>query len=136
MIGADCRLSELEDADPIGDLVFTYLETMQTSGDLDADGNVSVEELAYGLDEAVTSFLETNSLSADEYASIQQEVFNQLAHQLTDLDPDNPVEIAVDEVGDADAASVLAALDDNFDDLLQPQSEDLDDVGAESIMGV
>ena len=133
---SDSQSSILEDADPIGDLVSTYLETMQSSGDLDADGNVSVEELAYGLDEAVTSFLETNSLSADEYESIQQEVFNQLAHQLTDLDPDNPVEIAVDEVGDADAASVLAALDDNFDDLLQPQSEDLDDVGAESIMGV
>ena len=133
---ADHTTSMDDDPYPIGDLVSTYLESMQTSGDLDGDGNVSVEELAYGLDEAVTSFLEANSLSADEYESIQQEVFNQLAHQLTDLDPDNPVEIALDEVGDADAASVLAALDDNFDDLLQPQTEDLDDVGAESIMGV
>ena len=133
---SDSQSSMLEDVDPIGGLVSTYLETMQSSGDLDGDGNVSVAELAYGLDEAVTSFLEMNSLSADEYESIQQEVFNQLAHQLTDLDPDNPVEIALDEVGDADAASVLAALDDNFDNLLQLQAEDLDDVGAESIMGV
>ena len=124
------------DGSSIDLLVAEYLEAMQDCGDLDGDGNVDVAELAYGLDEAVSNFLEVNSLSAEDYDVIQQEVFNQLADQLNALDSDEPAEIGVDQFGDAVAASVLAALDDNFDDLLNTVLPEQDDYSADSALSV
>ena len=124
------------DGSSIDLLVAEYLEAMQDGGDLDGDGNVDVAELAYGLDEAVSNFLEVNSLSAEDYDVIQQEVFNQLADQLNALDSDEPAEIGVDQFGDAVAASVLAALDDNFDDLLNTVLPEQDDYSADSALSV
>jgi hypothetical protein len=100
---------------------------MQNSGDLDADGDLSSDELAYGLDQAVSNFIEDNSLSADDYGAIQQEVLNLLADELNELDTDSILEIAINDAGDADAASVIAALDDNFDDLVLHESLDVFD---------
>jgi hypothetical protein len=106
----------------IDTLVSTYLETVAASGDSDADGNLSPAELAYGLDEMVTSFIETHGLSFDDHAAIQQDVINTLAHELNDLQggdglSDGVLDIAMDAAGDASSADVLAALDHHFQEI-------------------
>ncbi len=116
----------------IDELVSGYLDTMQASGDTDGDGHVSQVELAYGLDEAVSNFLDSNGLSADEFHSIQQEVFNELADQLSDLDTDASIGSVADAAGDADAASVLAALESNLDDLVVANHLEHDDYSSEA----
>lgn len=103
-------------------LLSTYLETMASSGDAEGDGGLSPAELAYGLDDMVSSFIEENGLSIEDHAAIQRDVINTLAHELTDMQrdpfsaPDGP-DIAVDSTGDANSADVLAALDHHFQEI-------------------
>ncbi|MCP9807160.1 hypothetical protein KBY71_11605, partial [Cyanobium sp. T1B-Tous] len=99
---------------PVDQLVASYLDTMATSGDTDGNGDLSVAELAYGLDHMVSSFVDSYGLSIEDHAVIQQEVYNQLAHDLNDLSVDDGIDIAFDAAGDANGADVLAALDDHF----------------------
>ena len=116
----------------IDELVSGYLDTMQASGDTDGDGHVSQGELLYGLDEAVSNFLDTNGLSADEFHSIQQEVLNELAEQLSELETDASIGNVADAAGDADAASVLAALESNLDDLVVANHLEHEDYSSEA----
>ncbi|MHA3960825.1 DUF5801 repeats-in-toxin domain-containing protein [Synechococcus sp. LTW-G] len=102
----------------VEDLVSSYLESMSSAGDLDGNGDLSQSEFASGLDLAVNDYLNANALSADEYGAIEQEVFNLLAEQINDLDPDSPVHIQIDDQGNADAADLIAALDLSFDELI------------------
>jgi hypothetical protein len=99
---------------PVDQLVASYLDTMAISGDTDCSGDLSVAELAYGLDHMVSSYVDSYGLSIEDHAVIQQEVYNQLAHDLNDLSVDDGIDIAFDAAGDANGADVLAALDDHF----------------------
>jgi hypothetical protein len=87
---------------------------MATSGDTDGNGDLSVAELAYGLDQMVSSYVDSYGLSIEDHAVIQQEVYNHLAHDLNDPSVDDGIDIAFDASGDANGADVLAALDDHF----------------------
>ncbi|WP_415400195.1 hypothetical protein [Synechococcus sp. W4D4] len=121
-------------ASSVEDLVSSYLESMHTIGDLDGNGDLSQAELASGLDLAVSDYLDANALSADAYGVIEQEVFNVLAEQINDLESDSPVDIQIDDQGNADGADLIAALDQTFDDLMLPDSPeplDLVSVGSE-----
>ncbi|MBD2422902.1 hypothetical protein H6G16_05390 [Cyanobium sp. FACHB-13342] len=99
---------------PVDQLVASYLDTMASSGDTDGSGDLSVAELAYGLDYMVSSFVDSYGLSIEDHAVIQQDVYNQLAHELNDLSVDDGIDIAFDAAGDANGADVLAALDQHF----------------------
>ena len=116
----------------IDELVSGYLDTMQASGDTDGDGHVSQVELTYGMDQAVSDFLDTNGLSNDDFHSIQQEVLNELADQLSELETDASIGNLVDDAGDADAASVLAALEANLEDLVVANHYDHEDYSSEA----
>ena len=120
----------------VEDLVSSYLESMHSAGDLDGNGDLSQSEFASGLDLAVNDYLNANALSADEYGAIEQEVFNLLSEQINDLDPDSPVDIQIDDQGNADAADLIAALDLTFDELMPPDmAEAFDPVPVASEYG-
>ncbi|PWL23746.1 MAG: hypothetical protein DCO99_01075 [Synechococcus sp. XM-24] len=104
----------------VEDLVNSYIESMHSVGDLDGNGDLSQSDFASDLDLAVSDYIDANALSADEYGAIEQEVFNLLAEQINDLDPDSPVDIQIDDQGNADAADLIAALDLTFDELMPP----------------
>ena len=111
----------------VEDLVSSYLESMHSAGDLDGSEDLSQSEFASDLDLAVSDYIDANALSADEYGAIEQEVFNLLSEQINDLDPDSPVDIQIDDQGNADAAELIAALDLTFDELMPPDSPEVFD---------
>jgi len=114
----------------VDELVASYLDTMATSGDTDGDGDLTVAELAYGLDDMISSFIADHSLTADDYAAIQQDVFNTLADEISDIGLDAGIDIAFDASGDANGADVLAALDLHFQEIYDAHITPQDDGGA------
>jgi hypothetical protein len=125
--------STSEPAYPVDALVTSYLESMAVAGDTDSNGELSAAELAYGLDDMVSQFIDAHGFSIDDYAAIQQEVYNELAHELNDLSIDDGIDIAFDATGDANGAEVLAALDDHFMDIYDAHitpAESYDDSGS------
>jgi len=104
-------------------LVTTYLEAMSTIGDSNGDGHYDgshgTGELAYNLDSVITNFIDNYSLSTSDYAHIHQSVMEHIARDLNDLMPGTDHDIAFDSHGHVvDDASVLVALDQHFQDLL------------------
>lgn len=114
---------------PVHQLVASYLDTMAISGDTNGDGNVDSGELAYGLDLVISNFIAENGLSIGDHAAIQQDVFNTLADDLSEIDADG-LKIAFDAAGDANGADVLAALDTHFEDMVETYRDDSFDPGA------
>ncbi|MFM7675967.1 MAG: hypothetical protein ACKO5F_10375 [Synechococcus sp.] len=80
--------------------------------------SLGTAELAYGLDQTVSSYLEQQGLSLDHYHDIQQELLNALADVMEQRGITEQGAFAVDEFGNADGAEVLGALDGHLHDLL------------------
>lgn len=97
----------------LGELVSRFLEiALATAGDtqLEAEtGLITAADLAYGLDEAVSNYLDQHSLPLEQYAELQQQVLEVLAqdlHSQGHLDSDLPL---LDLQGQVDAYAVLEA---------------------------
>jgi hypothetical protein len=93
----------------LGELVSQFLETALEAEQAAETGLVSAAELAYGLDEAVSRYLDQHSLPLEQYAELQQQVLEVLAqdlHSQGHLDSNLPL---VDLQGPVDAYTVLEA---------------------------
>ncbi|MEB3264760.1 MAG: hypothetical protein VKJ66_10355 [Synechococcus sp.] len=107
----------------VGDLVLSYLEAIQeglqaiepVASDSPGPGTA---ELAYGLDQTVSSYLEQQGLPLDHYHDIQQELINGLADVMEERGITEHGSIGVDEFGNADGIDVLGVLDGHLHDLL------------------
>jgi hypothetical protein len=87
----------------------TALETAQEAHHLPEPGLVSAADLAYGLDEAVSSYLDQHSLPLEQYAELQQQVLEVLAHDLHNQGHlEEPLPL-LDLQGQVDAYAVLEA---------------------------
>ena len=65
----------------IAGLIETFFEAVRSSPDLAAQ-EARPAELVYELDQVVSFYLEEQQLSADAYQLIQQDVLNNIAHDL------------------------------------------------------
>ena len=108
----------------VDDLVATYLHSMASFGDADGNGDLGVDELAYGLDQAVSDFIDAHGLSVDDHASLQQEVFDSLATDIADLNLDESAALDGLDSAHADGAEVLAALDHHFQEIYTAYQDD------------
>lgn len=111
--------SGLSDDAGVAELVVSFLEVLPGPDDLAQESaTLGMAELAYGLDQVVSSYLEQQGLPLEQYQEIQQNLINALAdvieeHGLNDHQP-----IGVDAFGNADGADVLGVLDGHLHDLL------------------
>ncbi|WP_259719831.1 hypothetical protein [Synechococcus sp. CS-1328] len=76
-------------------------------------------ELAYGLDQTVSAYLEDQGLPVEHFQEIQQDLLNALADTLQERGLADHDSIAYDDFGNADGAAVLGALDGHLHALLE-----------------
>ena len=99
----------------ITELVDQFLE-MASSPDVEPRGSDSRQAgLMYELDTLVSDYLDQNQLSTDEFNHLEQQVLNTIAEDLIndseELNENDSLDLAQDELGNFDAESVLTALD-------------------------
>jgi hypothetical protein len=103
--------------DMIGALTERFFSALKGSNDLPA----MVErpaEIAYELDQVVSTYLDEQGLSVDAYQLIQQDVLNTIAHDLINQqDALDDCDVSFDADGNADPCAVVAAIDQHFDQL-------------------
>ena len=108
--------------DVIAGLIKTFFDAVRSSPDLAAQ-EARPAELVYELDQVVSSYLEEQQLSSDAYQLIQQDVLNNIAHDLADQHQDlADLGVSFDAAGNADPAAVMAAMDHHFDALFSSDS--------------
>jgi hypothetical protein len=74
----------------IAALVQDFLSAASAPGESASDG-AALAELAYGLDQVVSEFLDHQGMQVDAYAGVEQQLLGALAHDLQDqagIDPD------------------------------------------------
>jgi hypothetical protein len=119
-------MSDAAPLDVVGDGIATLIEAFFTavraSPDLQDQEDRSAE-LVYELDQVVTTYLDEQGLSVDAYQLIQQDVLNSIAHDLINQ-PDalDAFYVSFDADGNADPSAVVAAIDQNFDQLFTDDS--------------
>ena len=69
----------------VADLIVSFLDVVHSDVVQDDGVAPSTAELAYGLDQVVTSYISTHELSVDDYAAIHNDVLSQLADDLNDV---------------------------------------------------
>jgi hypothetical protein len=92
---------------------------LQSAGDACMRGGVEgqdelvsttvVAELAYGLDQVVSGYLDDEGLDVEAYGRVQQEILMSLAEDLEPLSDDDPVPDLLDGNGQYDLFAVLEA---------------------------
>jgi len=117
--------------DVIAGLTENFFEAVRSSPDL-ADQESRPAELIYELDQVVSSYLDEQQLSSDAYQLIQQDVLNNIAHDLAEQYEDLAhLDVSFDAAGHADPAAVMAAMDHHFEALFC--SESLSDDGSAAL---
>jgi len=108
--------------DVIAGLIETFFDAVRSSPDLAAQ-EARPAELVYELDQVVSTYLDEQQLSADDYQLIQQDVLNTIVHDLVDqLDDTADFDVSFDAAGNADPAEVMAAMDHHFEALFSLES--------------
>jgi K+-sensing histidine kinase KdpD len=108
--------------DVIAGLIETFFDAVRSSPDLAAQ-EARPAELVYELDQVLSSYLEEQQLSSDAYQLIQQDVLNNIAHDLAEQHQDlADLDVSFDHDGNADHAAVMAAMDHHFDALFSSES--------------
>ena len=108
--------------DVIAGLIETFFEAVRSSPDLAAQ-EARPAELVYELDQVVSSYLEEQQLSSDAYQLIQQDVLNNIAHDLAEQPQElADLDVSFDAAGNADPAAVMAAMDHHFEALFSLES--------------
>jgi hypothetical protein len=108
--------------DVIAGLIETFFDAVRSSPDL-ADQEARPAELVYELDQVVSTYLEEQQLSSDAYQLIQQDVLNNIAHDLAEQHQDlADLDVSFDAHGNADHAAVMAAMDHHFEALFSSES--------------
>jgi hypothetical protein len=102
----------------IGALIDSFFAALKDSPDLSAVAERPAE-MAYELDQVVSSYLEEHQLSAEAYQQIEQDVLNTIAADLQadHLDPLG-LGFSLDADGNVDPLALFSALDNHFDDWL------------------
>ena len=117
--------------DVIAGLTENFFEAVRSSPDLAAQ-EARPAELIYELDQVVSSYLDEQQLSSDDYQLIQQDVLNNIAHDLAEQYEDLAhLDVSFDAAGHADPAAVMAAMDHHFEALFC--SESLSDDGSAAL---
>ena len=101
---------------PISDLVDAFLEAAQSVVSV-ADPELSEvrpAELSYELDQVVSTYLEDHQLSPELFESIQQEVVNNIAHQLSPDEAASGSPLGFDDEGNAGVTDVISYLDQHY----------------------
>ena len=101
---------------PISDLVGAFLDAAQAvvSTFDPAQSDVRPAELSYELDQVVSNYLDEYQLSPEHFESIQQDVVNSIAHQITQDSPVQDNTVQFDEDGNAGLHDVIALLDHHY----------------------
>jgi K+-sensing histidine kinase KdpD len=116
--------------DVIAGLIETFFEAVRSSPDLAAQ-EARPAELVYELDQVLSSYLEEQQLSSDAYHLIQQDVLNNIAHELAEQHQGlADLDVSFDADGNADHAAVMAAMDHHFEALFSSESFFNDGSGA------
>jgi hypothetical protein len=118
--------------EPIGTLIDSFFAALKASPDL-ASMPERPAEMAYELDQVVSTYLEDHQLSAEAYHQIEHEVLNTLAVELQADHPDpHGLGFPVDAAGNVDPFAVFSALDEHLADLQTPHGFCLDnqDLGS------
>ncbi|MEA5423793.1 hypothetical protein [Synechococcus sp. CCY9202] len=107
----------------LDDLVAVYLDGLgridpDPAESMDSAPRLGTAELAYGLDQTVSTYLEDQGLPLEQYHEIQQDLLNALADTLHDQGLADHDAIVYDDLGNADGAAVLGALDGHVQALL------------------
>jgi K+-sensing histidine kinase KdpD len=117
--------------DVIAGLTENFFEAVRSSPDLAAQ-EARPAELIYELDQVVSSYLDEQQLSSDAYQLIQQDVLNNIAHDLAEQYEDLAhLDVSFDAAAHADPAAVMAAMDHHFEALFC--SESLSDDGSAAL---
>ena len=115
----------LLEAEDVDGLVSTFLEEMHQAGLDDGDSFLTSSELAYGIDEQVSNFIELHGLSVEDHAAIQQDVFNALASDLVDAGVDDLFVLeGADSDGAIDASALMTSLETHFDEVYELHQAD------------
>jgi len=116
--------------DVIAGLIDTFFDAVRSSPDLAAQ-EARPAELVYELDQVLSSYLEEQQLSSDAYQLIQQDVLNNIAHDLAEQHQGlADLDVSFDADGNADHAAVMAAMDHHFEALFSSESFCDDGSGA------
>ena len=108
--------------DVIAGLIKTFFDAVRSSPDLAAQ-EARPAELVYELDQVLSSYLEEQQLSSDAYQLIQQDVLNNIAHELAEQHQAlADLDVSFDADGNADHAAVMAAMDHHFEALFSSES--------------
>jgi hypothetical protein len=117
--------------DVIAGLTENFFDAVRSSPDLAAQ-EARPAELIYELDQVVSSYLDEQQLSSDAYQLIQQDLLNNIAHDLAEQYEDLAhLDVSFDASGHADPAAVMAAMDHHFEALFS--SESLSDDGSAAL---
>ena len=128
-------MADMDDSFVAGDVIAglteNFFEAVRSSPDLAAQ-EARPAELIYELDQVVSSYLDEQQLSSDAYQLIQQDVLNNIAHDLAEQYEDLAyLDVSFDAAGHADPAAVMAAMDHHFEALFC--SESLSDDGSAAL---
>ena len=105
-------------SESIAGLIDSFFDALRVSSEA-SEPEARPAELAYELDQVVSSYLEDNALSPDAYQAIQQDVLNTIAQDLQDqFIDDAELAFSQDASGNVDGSEVLVALDIHYDDLV------------------
>ena len=108
--------------DVIAGLIDTFFDAVRSSPDLAAQ-EARPAELVYELDQVLSSYLDEQQLSSDAYHLIQQDVLNNIAHDLAEQHQGlADLDVSFDADGNADHAAVMAAMDHHFEALFSSES--------------